>query len=104
MNYRITSTLRDLCVKNNFFNAGTNSQYERMFELAKELVAQYILAEGDTDVEQRLIDVIWVCSYDEETDGDININDVADVIKPWFRKMRDEACNIKNVTPTTEPF
>lgn len=95
MDYTIVSTLRNLCIKHNFFNAGTNSQYERMFELAKELVSKFIQADGDTDVEDRLIDVIWVCSCDEETGGDINVNDVAEAIKPWFIKMRDIANEIK---------
>ncbi|MBR0542451.1 MAG: hypothetical protein IJK26_09680 [Clostridia bacterium] len=88
--YRIKSTLRLLCIKHNFFNDGTNAQYERMFELAAELVTKYIQTGGDTDVEERLIDVIWVCTSDEETDESIPVNKIAEAIKPWFAQMKDE--------------
>ena len=36
MDYTIVSTLRQLCFKHEWFTEGTNTQYERMFELAKD--------------------------------------------------------------------
>ncbi len=88
--YRIKSSLRLLCIKHRFFNDGTNEQYERMFELAAELVGKYVQANGDTDVEKRLIDVIWVCTSDEETGNNVPVNKIAEVINPWFSQIAVE--------------
>ncbi len=43
--------LRSLCIKNNWFTCGTNSQYEKLFQLNEENAPA-----------QDLALVIWVCS------------------------------------------
>ncbi len=43
--------LRSLCIKNNWFTDGTNSQYEKLFQLNEESATI-----------QDLALVIWVCS------------------------------------------
>ena len=55
---RIISSLRELCIKNNWFNAGTNSQYDKMFGFAEGL---FQTADREQTV-HRLADVIWICS------------------------------------------
>lgn len=47
--------LRSLCIKNNWFTSGTNSQYEKLFQLNEENAPI-----------QDLALVIWVCSTDWE--------------------------------------
>lgn len=43
--------LRNLCINNNWFTSGTNSQYEKLFQLNEENAPV-----------QDLALVIWVCS------------------------------------------
>lgn len=81
MDYRIVSTLRELCIENDWFNAGTNSQYDKMFEFAKELVKT---AADRTMAILRLADVIWVC-----TDGKTE-NEIYKVLEGWFDARREE--------------
>ena len=79
MRYTIFTTLRDLCIKRNFFNAGTNIQYEKMFDLAEGLVKN---AADENLAVIRLADVIWICTSDTE------YNDVHKAIKEWFEQMK----------------
>lgn len=48
--------LRRLCIKNNWFTNGTNSQYEKLFEMNNQLAP----------IEQ-IATVIWLCSDLETT-------------------------------------
>lgn len=79
MRYMIFTTLRDLCIEHNFFNAGTNSQYERMFDLATDLVQN---AADQNLAVIRLADVIWICT------ADTKYNDVHKAIEEWFEQMK----------------
>lgn len=81
MDYRIVSTLRELCIENNWFNAGTNDQYDKMFEFAKELVKT---AADRTMAILRLADVIWVCT-DNKTE-----NEIYKALEVWFDARREE--------------
>lgn len=46
--------LRSLCIKNNWFNCGTNRQYDRLFD------------ENEDDASiQELALIIWLCTEDE---------------------------------------
>ncbi len=84
----IMSSLFYVCVENNFFNAGTNTQYENMFRLAEKYAKEYVASDGKTDVAERLIDVIWVCSYDETTGENLDRSVVENAIKAWFENKR----------------
>ena len=48
---KTTAEVRSLCIKNDWFTCGSNSQYERMFEKVRE----------GADVEE-VATIIWVCS------------------------------------------
>ena len=78
-NYMIILTLRELCIKNDWFNAGSNSQYDKMFELAEDLVKD---ATDRATAILRLADVIWVC-----TDGKTE-NEIYRELETWFDNMR----------------
>ena len=55
-NDRISNeTLRRLCIKNNWFEEGTNSQYDKLF----------YMNENGAAIEQ-IATVIWLCSDSEE--------------------------------------
>lgn len=55
-NNRISNeTLRNLCIKNNWFTEGTNSQYEKLFYMNK----------SNASIE-HIATVIWLCSDSEE--------------------------------------
>lgn len=58
------NTLRHLCIKNNWFTEGTNSQYEKLFEMNK----------SGAGIEQ-IATVIWLCS-----DSDVPENCRRDII------------------------
>lgn len=81
MDYRIVDTLRTLCIKNDYFDAGTNSQYERMFELAKDVVKN--AADAHLAV-TRIATAIWICS------ADAGYNEVYSNIEAWFDERRKE--------------
>ncbi len=85
--YTITDSLFKLCITKHWFNAGTNTQYERMFELAKNFVREYIAAKADCDSVQRLTDIIWLCSSDEENGGDIPMQEVKQGLTEWFHSF-----------------
>lgn len=55
--------LRNLCIKNNWFTAGTNEQYEKLFFMNSTGVGLEMLAT-----------IIWICSED------VFITDVLDVL------------------------
>ncbi len=81
MDFRIVSTLRELCIKNDWFTAGTNYQYDKMFEFAKDLVKN---AADRTMAILRLADVIWVC-----TEGKTE-NEIYKELEVWFDARRQE--------------
>lgn len=56
-----TSELRNLCIKNNWFTAGTCSQYEKLFELNQQPV----------NVKDIAL-VIWLCS------DEVDMNEIFD--------------------------
>lgn len=87
----IVMTLRELCIENDWFNAGTNKQYDKMFDFAKELIRD---AADRTMAILRLADIIWVC-----TDGKTE-NEIYKGLEPWFDEMRKKARNnVLNVCP-----
>lgn len=50
---KMTSKLRELCVKKNWFTAGSNEQYEKLFQRQRE----------GANLEELAI-IVWVCSED----------------------------------------
>lgn len=48
---KTVSEVRSLCIKNDWFTCGSNSQYERMFKKVRE----------GADVEE-VATIIWICS------------------------------------------
>ena len=78
-NYMIILTLRELCIKNDWFNAGSNSQYDKMFALAEDLVKN---ATDRTTAIHRLADIIWVCTDDRTED------EIYRELEIWFDNMR----------------
>lgn len=87
--YRITETLRELCIRNDWFNAGSNSQYEKMFDLAKMFVRQYVYSKDGKSVTAqyavtRLTDIIWLCTSDVERES------ISETLLVWFKQMNKE--------------
>lgn len=79
----IRSTLRQVCIENNFFNDGSNEQYEKMFKLAEKLVDLY---NNGSNADSKyaieiLTQVIWVC-----TDG-VNSQNINSKITQWFERF-----------------
>ncbi len=90
--HRVFESLREICVMNDWFNAGTNEQYEKMFDLAHQLVNEYISQKGTgiiTAAAQyavvRLADVIWICTDGAEREK-INTR-----LIDWFKQMCRES-------------
>lgn len=50
---KMTNKLRELCVKKNWFTAGSNEQYEKLFQRQRE----------GASLEELAI-IVWVCSED----------------------------------------
>lgn len=57
---RSLDALRTLCIKHNWFNGGTNSQYVKLFDRAHE----------GASLEELAI-IIWVCTADEVEQSEI---------------------------------
>ena len=79
----IRSTLRQVCIENDFFNDGSNEQYEKMFKLAEKLVDLY---NNGSDADSKyaieiLTQVIWVCTNGASSQY-INLK-----ITQWFEKF-----------------
>ena len=79
----IRSTLRQVCIENDFFNDGSNEQYEKMFKLAEKLVDLY---NNGSDADSKyaieiLTQVIWVCTNGVSSQY-INLK-----ITQWFEKF-----------------
>lgn len=87
---RIVNAFIDFCRNNRFFNAGTNSQYNKAFDVAYDCVSKSIECGGFTNVEDRLTDVVWICSYDENTGDELDRNAIAEPIHEWFVQMLGE--------------
>lgn len=87
MDYTIVSTLRQLCIKHEWFTEGTNTQYERMFELAKDVVKN---AADPALAVTRITDAIWMCSCNPETEGDADYNFIYQEIENWYRQMKEK--------------
>lgn len=51
----IMSELRDLCIQNNWFTCGSNRQYSRLFDMAKNGASIH-----------DLVLIIWLCSEDAD--------------------------------------
>lgn len=79
MDYMIVSTLRGLCIKNNWFTEGTESQYGKMFSLAKNL---FKTADREQTV-HRLSDIIWLCSEDAD------VTDIHKELYAWWDKLKE---------------
>ncbi len=89
--YAVVESLRTVCIENNFFNAGTNEQYEKMFMLAKQFAKCFCKHEhihGENYVSlaalngvDRLTDVIWVCTDGSERET------VYSSVLAWFKYM-----------------
>lgn len=52
-----TETLRNLCIKNNWFTNGTNEQYDKLFE-----------ANTDGEDIENIASMIWICTDAEDTE------------------------------------
>lgn len=79
----IRSTLRQVCIENDFFNDGSNEQYEKMFKLAEKLVDLY---NNGSNADSKyaieiLTQVIWVC-----TNG-VSSQYISLKITQWFEKF-----------------
>ena len=83
----IISGLRYFCIDNDYFTAGDNEQYSKMFEVAKEAVKSGL----KTDIE-KVAAIIWVCS---ETDDSIDI--IGSKIAEWLSKEQ-----VKHEIPRNE--
>lgn len=58
---KTTAEVRSLCIKNNWFTNGSNSQYEKMFDKVRE----------GADVEE-VATIIWICSENVSKEEIIN--------------------------------
>ena len=74
--YDIVMGLRYLCINNNYFTAGDNEQYTKMFEVAKGAIKSGLKTEID-----KVAAIIWICSETEDS-----ISDIGDKISEWCSK------------------
>lgn len=93
--YTVVSSLRELCIENDWFDEGTNSQYEKMFELAKMFVKQYVYSKDGKSVTAqyavtRLADIIWLCTADAERES------INKTLLAWFKQMYESAKEYKD--------
>lgn len=65
-----TATLRQVCIENNWFTAGTNEQYEKLF-----------YANENSCPLEEIVTIIWICSNDKCCRRDI---------KAVLEKVRDD--------------
>ena len=74
-----TENLRELCIKNDWFTEGSNSQYEKMFRMNKEGASM-----------EELATVIWLCS-DEEKHSRRDILETLEDTREAYQKALKEA-------------
>lgn len=65
-------TLRAICVKNDWFNAGTNSQYDKLFDMNR----------AGEPIETLAL-IIWTC-----TDGTESVREIAERLNELFDMAR----------------
>ena len=66
MPIRLCEAVRSYCIINNLFTCGTNTQYERMFDLLKNWFPLHDIAT-----------IIWVCSDTDKHAADIEADLIA---------------------------
>lgn len=86
----IVSSLRQLCIDNNWFTAGSNEQYEMMFEVAKEAIRDEINEPYVTNFAfNELVTIIWICTADVTREDSEKI---FHKLESWKDKMLIKEC------------
>ena len=87
--FRIVSSLRELCIKEQWFNAGSCEQYDTMFDVAKKVVNYEANNAKIVDFTfDDLVTIIWICT------ADVTLADHKEIYKKlveWKKQMLSEA-------------
>ena len=79
MKSAVVFSLRELCIKNNWFTEGTNTQYSKMFDYAANALVRQ--SQGEQSGIDELACIIWVCS--ESNDGLADIDSIKAKLRSW---------------------